>query len=56
MKSKGKANFGDLAKYAFSRRFEECAAVAATATRAVIAGIIADKDFRSAIFSYLGSG
>lgn|GEM_PF-6932545 len=55
LRSKGRANVGDLMKYAVSRRLRECAAVAASATPAVIAGIIADKDFRSVIFSSLGS-
>lgn len=55
LRSKGKADLGNLVTYAVSRRFWEVAAVAASATPAVLAGIIADKDFRSVIISSLGS-
>jgi hypothetical protein len=55
LRSKGKANLGNLVRYAVSRRLRECAAIAAGATPAVLAGILTDKDFRSVILSSLGS-
>ncbi len=55
LRSKGKADLGNLVTYAVSRRFWESASIAASATPAVLAGIIADKDFRLLILSSLGS-
>jgi len=55
LRSKGRANLNNLVTYAVSRRFRECAAVAVSATPAVLAGIFADKQFRSVILSSLGS-
>lgn len=54
-RSKGRANLGNLLTYAVRRRFREWASVALSATPAVLAGIINDKDFRSVILSSLGS-
>jgi hypothetical protein len=53
--SKGRANLTNLVAYAVSRRFQECAAVAARATPAVLAGILANGDFRSVVLSSVGS-
>jgi len=55
LRSKGRANLGNLVTYAVSRRFRECAAVAVSATPAVLAGILTDGDFRSIILSSVGS-
>ena len=54
-RSKGKANFSNLLAYAVSRRFKECAAIAVSATPAVLAGMLVDEDFRSIILSSVGS-
>jgi hypothetical protein len=55
LRSKGKADIGNLVTYAVSRRFWESASIAASATPAVLAGVIADEDFRSVLLSSLGS-
>ena len=55
LRSKGRANLSNLVTYAVSRRFWECAAVAVSATPAVLAGVFTDKEFRSAVLSSLGS-
>lgn len=55
LRSKGKANLSNLVTYAVSRRFKECAAIALSATPAVLAGIFADKEFRSVILTSIDS-
>ncbi len=55
LKSKGRANLTNLLAYAVSRRFREYAAIAASATPAVLAGMLADQDFRSLVLSSVGS-
>ena len=55
LRSKGRANLGNFMTYAVSRRFRECAAIVVSATPAVLAGIFADKEFRSVILSSMGS-
>lgn len=55
LRSKGRANPRNLMTYVVSRRFREFAAIAASATPALFAGIFTDKDFRSVIFSSLGA-
>jgi hypothetical protein len=55
LRSNGRANIGNLVAYAVSRRFWECASIAASATPAVLAGIISDKEFRSVVLTSLGS-
>jgi len=54
-RSKGRANLGNFVTYVVSRRFRECAAIAASATPAVLAGILVDEDFRSMILSNFSS-
>jgi hypothetical protein len=55
LESKGEANFGRILGYAVSRRPKECAAIASSAAPALIAGILNDEYFRSAIISSLRS-
>jgi hypothetical protein len=55
MRSNGNANLGTLVRYAVFEEVSECAAAATSATPAVFAGIIADKDIRLVVFSSLGS-
>ena len=55
LRSKGRANLSNLVSYAVSTRFRECAAIAASATPAVLAGILADGDFRSMVLLSVGS-
>jgi len=55
LRSNGRANVRNLVTYAVSRRFRECASIAASATPAVLAGIISDKEFRSVVLTSLES-
>ena len=55
MRSKGRANLSNFVTHVVSRRFRECAAIAASATPAVIAGLLVDEDFRSVVLSSVGS-
>lgn len=49
--SKGRANLGDLATYAVSKGLWKWMDMAASATPAVLAGMLADAEFRSVVIS-----
>ena len=53
VRPRGDAGLGSMLSYAVSRRPRECIAIASSAAPALLAGIIADEDLRSAIFSSL---
>lgn len=55
LSSKGEVELGDVLRYAASRRPLVWAAVGASAAPAILAGILTDKGFRSAVFSSVGS-
>jgi hypothetical protein len=55
LSSKGRANADNLMDYAVSKKLRKLMAVAASATPALLMGMVADQDFRSVVFSSISA-